>query len=127
MSVKNEIGTEKLSYPAIEAFILSNFKDVEQLKFDLGKKLKQYMHEQKIDGYKRIQDENLLIAVKQMHKRISDLGIEEYDIDRMGKTNIEIFEKQEMTYLEQQGYSILSLFGIALIDLGIISANEIVE
>lgn len=117
-------GLLLLSYPAIEAFILSNFNDVQQLKFGLGKALKQYMHEQKVDGYKRIQEQNLLIAVDQMHNSMGSLGIADYDIDRLGKINVEIFEAQEAVYRKQQEYNLLSLFGIALIDLGIVSFDK---
>lgn len=117
-------GLLLLSYPAIEAFILSNFKDVQQLQFGLGKALKQYIYDQKVDGYKRIQEKNLLIAVEQMYNSMGSLGITDYDIDSLGKVNIEIFEAQEAIYKKQQQYNLLSLFGIVLMDLGIVSCDD---
>lgn len=50
-----------------------------------------------------------------------------FDIDNMGQTNSEVFERQEARYSQNQTYKLLSLLSVALIDLGIIEIEDTCE
>ena len=49
------------------------------------------------------------------------------EIDNMGQTNSEVFERQEVGYSQNQTYKLVSLLSAALIDLGIVETEETPE
>jgi hypothetical protein len=120
----NMPGLLLLSYPSIESFILSNFtKNCFDMEFELGKTLKRYLCSRQIHEH-QIKESTLLAATQEMLSALHKLGIDNYDIDNFGETNLEIFNKQEAHYLVNQKYRLLSLICIALIDLGLIEIQE---
>lgn len=111
-------GLLLLSYPAIEAYIISNFdKKTFSLK---DKSLKQYIKNQ---NYKvsDITKSTLLNAVIMMHKHFLHFGINDYNLDDFSSTSLKIFEKQESLYNNRNYYNLLSLVSLILLDLNIIT------
>lgn len=115
-------GILLLSYPSIEAFVSHNLLPTEEvvaLKQSLGKDLKRYNHERKIN-HQNISDDTLLSATAQMQHIIEDITDEKFDIDEMKTVNRKIFDYQEQHYDNNRLYRVLSLLSVALIDLGLL-------
>ena len=64
-------------------------------------------------------EDTLEKAAQEMMKYLENEHIE-FDIDKIGITNMEVFERQELNYLESKKYRLMSLLSIAFLDLGII-------
>ncbi len=114
-----------LSYPAVEAYIcealLSNYYKKD---FDLGLKLKRYIQNRKIK-IDDIKERHLLSCCKSMCKTMNKMEITDFDIDDFTETNFKILNKQEEILHNIEGYKILSMISMALLDLGIIEViNE---
>lgn len=113
-------GMLLLSYPSIEAFTFSNFvaNSYEQ-GFKTGDALKQHLHECKINQ-SRIDENTVKHAVQELLSALEEMEIGELDVDAFGKSNLQIFEQEEVRYEENNLYNALSLLCISLIDLGVI-------
>ncbi|MDQ2087921.1 hypothetical protein RBH29_15940 [Herbivorax sp. ANBcel31] len=61
------------------------------------------------------------MAVEQMGLALKNINAETYSLDEFGTTNIKVFDEQEKNYSTSSMYNVLSLFCIALLDLGLIS------
>ena len=113
-------GMLLLSYPSIEAFTLSNFADnIFERKYKIGADLKQDLHDSKYNQ-SRISEESLLKAVDELLKALTEIGINELNVDEFGECNRTIFEFEEMEYNKECVYRALSLLCISLLDLGIL-------
>ena len=55
-----------------------------------------------------------------MYKGLSEINIQDYDLDDFSQTNEIIIETQEENFKQNNTYKLLSLLCIALIDLGLI-------
>jgi len=118
-------GLLLLSYPSIESFITSNFKENSiNLEFELGKEVKTYLHENQW-SIQKINEGTLRLASKEMINSLSVIGIEDYDLDDFGKFNRLLFEYQEKYYMDNKKYRMLSLLCMAFIDLGLIEVEEL--
>ena len=112
-------GMLLLSYPSIEAFTLSNFAENSfERKYKIGADLKQDLHDSKYNQ-SRISEESLLKAVDELRKALTQIGINELDVDEFGECNQTIFEYEEMEYNKEGLYRALSLLCISLLDLGL--------
>ncbi|WFR63304.1 hypothetical protein P9222_02560 [Paenibacillus amylolyticus] len=119
-------GLLLLSYPCIESFVASNFiEDTIQLSFETGKELKQHLDSLKINQSK-ITEESLLKAISEMMGAMEHVGVTEYSLDHFSDTNLFIFNQQEEHYLMNQGYKLMSLLCIILLDLGLVDIDEII-
>ncbi len=116
-------GLLLLSYPALESFVVSNFKqDSFNLGFNLGSKLKIYAHENNYN-HQKISEETLKFAVDEMYKGLTKVNAQNYDLDDFSKTNEIIIDAQEDYFKQCNAYRLLSLLCIALIDLGLIEVE----
>lgn len=71
-------GLLLLSYPALESFVVSNFKqDSFNLGFNLGSKLKIYAHENNYN-HQKISEETLKFAVDEMYKGLTKVNAQKY-------------------------------------------------
>ena len=117
-------GLLLLSYPSIESFTLSNFRNNS---FDYiastGDELKDILDNERINQ-SRISTKTLSFATNELLKSLERVGLLEFDIDNFGETNIKLFEQQENTYSSNGFYRALSLLCISLIDLGIVEITE---
>ena len=55
-----------------------------------------------------------------MYKGLSEINIQDYDLDEFSQTNEIIIDTQEENFKQNNTYKLLSLLCIALIDLGLI-------
>ena len=118
-------GQLLLSYPAVESYLLSCIQeDVFQQSYLLGKDLKPELI--KIDcSEESIKSESDLIhAVTEMDKGLRFFGIDEYDLDNLAPTLLEVYDGQQQKYATDKNFSLLSLISMALLELGIIIECE---
>lgn len=59
-------------------------------------------------------------AVQELLSALEEMEIGELDVDAFGKSNLQIFEQEEVRYEDNNLYNALSLLCISLIDLGVI-------
>ena len=114
-------GLLLLSYPSIEAYIISNF---EKSKVVIKEKsLKEYI---KKLGYKirNINKHSLIYASVKMNKVLLRLGIKSYNLDNFSPVSLKIYNKEEKLYNSQKYYDMLSLVSLIFLDLGIISERQ---
>lgn len=114
-------GVLLLSYPCIEAYTVANFIDnAYTIKFDIGDKVKEYVTtKNKQIQLNKITAETIEKAANEMMKYFETEKID-FNIDKIGQMNDEIFKRQETEYSKENVYSLVSLLSIAFIDLGII-------
>lgn len=120
-------GLILLSYPAIEAYLISNFKeDFYKEKIKIGNKLKTMIGGANGEiEIKKITDATLCHALHEMLKYFH-VQQEPFQIDAFASTNLSIFEKQEKCLQEYGAYHCLSCLSVAFLYLGIleIRANK---
>jgi len=121
-------GLLLLSYPCIESYIVANFIDNTHLmEFSIGDQLKAYLPTQNTQiQYNKITEDTILKASNEMMKYIETEQIV-FDIDNMGQTNLDVFDKQEAKYSQSNTYKLVSLLSAAFIDLGIIEVEDTCE
>lgn len=113
-------GLLLLSYPSIESFTLSCYRDnVLCMGFETGQKLKTYLGEQKISN-QRIDESALLHAASEMLKALEQINDCSYDLDDFSECNLDVFHFEESGKQKSGIYKCMSLLIIALMDLGLI-------
>lgn len=113
-------GLLLLSYPAFEAFVISNFRqDSFDVELRLGKDAKGYAHQNNYN-HQKISEETLKFAVEEMHKGLAKVNVYDYNLDDFSETNEIIIDAQEEHFKQSNAYRLLSLISIALVDLGLI-------
>lgn len=118
-------GLLLLSYPSVEAFTLSNFKENSfEIKIDTGNNLKQYLHEN-LFNHQNISEKTLKMAAAELLKAIEIMNIDNYDLDKFSECNLRIFDYEENVYSNELVYHVLSLICISLIDLGLIEIEDL--
>ena len=124
-SIENKNGEMNglllLSYPCVEAFVISNFdKNINNLQLA---NLKMYV-KNKDYSISKINKHTLLKATIMMNKLLLKLGIEQYDLDNFAPISLKIFSKEEVIYKQRKCYSLLSLISVMLLDLNIITVRK---
>ena len=116
-------GMLLFSYPSIESFTVSNFKDnTFDLRFDTGHSVKVFTSEQNIN-HQKISESSLIHAVEELADSIKQIGISDLDLDDFGLANKEIYSYEEEEYTRNSLYRTLSLLSIALVDLGLLEID----
>lgn len=110
-------GLLLLSYPNIETYLVSSF-GVKYSEKNV-KNLKEFVKMKQISIH-NIEKANLKKGVVQMHKALKSFNIREYNLDKMARVNLKIFDGEEEYYDKFGYYKWLSLVSIILLDLGII-------
>lgn len=114
-------GQLLLSYPSVEAFIMSCFKDnTFQEKHELGTELKVINKALKYDIEHIQSDSDLIHAVDEMNAACAEFECSDYDIDNLSEFLIKMYDKQQQYYVENAAFSVLSQISMALLELGII-------
>lgn len=120
----NKQGLLLISYPSIESFTLSNFRDDSFLhKVDTGDNLKDFLDNEKINQSK-ISLESLSFATKELINALKSINLYPFDIDNFCSTNVQIFDYEEDLYANENVYQALSLICLSLIDLGLIEIKD---
>lgn len=117
-------GQLLLSYPSIESYIISNFRDTANTpRFSLGKDAKAYIGRNTDIQVNRISEETLINAADEFLKYLSGEQIA-FDIDDFSEAGHTIFTKQETEYLFGRGFRLFSMLTLAFLQMGIIETEE---
>ena len=123
-----------LSYPCIEGFVGMNLLDhsIEYCwnkTISLGNELKVSLNADKLLP-NHITEDTLLHCVKELIYALELTGVDTTlsslldSLDDFSGNNRTVFDWEESVYLEKGQYGMLSLFAIALLDLGLIEVKE---
>lgn len=113
-------GQLLLSYPSIESYIISNFRDeTSSLRFQLGKDMKAYIGMNTDIQINKISEETVLKASYEFLKYLENQEIV-YDIDEFSEASHMIFNQQEKEYLSGEGFRVFSMLTLALLQMGIL-------
>ncbi len=113
-------GQLLLSYPSIESYIISNFKDeTSSLRFQLGKDAKVYIGKNIDIQTNKISEETLIKAAFEFLKYLESEQIS-FDIDDFSDASHAVFTKQEIAFLSGAGFRAFSMLTLAFLQMGII-------
>lgn len=113
-------GQLLLSYPSIESYIVSNFRDMEDtLRFSLGREVKAYIGRNTDIQINKISDETLVKAADEFLKYLNSEQID-FDVDEFSEASYIVFTRQEAEYLAGRGFRLFSMLTLALLQMGII-------
>jgi hypothetical protein len=123
-------GQLLLSYPSIESYLLSCVKDdTSKLSCKLGKEAKAVLASEIGSGGSDNVDlvfpeeeaeSRLLHSINEMDCGLKSIGIQTYDLDYLAPTLLEAYDNQQKKYSEDDVFWLLSLVGMALLELGVI-------
>ena len=113
-----------MSYPSIESYIISNFRDAANVpQFLLGKNVKAYIGVNPDIQINKISEGTLIKAADEFLRYLSSEQIA-FDIDEFSEASHIVFTKQETEYLSGQGFRLFSMLTLAFLQLGIIELEE---
>lgn len=115
-----EAGQLLLSYPSIESYMISSFKEeTGTLRFPLGKDAKAFIGENRDIQINKLSEETLLKAA---HAFLNYLEREQiaFDIDEFAPASLSVFTKQEREYLSGAGFRVFSMLTLAFLQMGIL-------
>lgn len=120
-------GQLLLSYPSIESYIISNFRNTADIRrFSLGKDTKTYIGENTDIQMNKISEETLIKAANEFLKYLLSEHID-YEIDEFSEASHAIFTKQEADYLSGRGFRLFSMLTLAFLQMGIIEIEEALQ
>jgi hypothetical protein len=101
--------------------IVANFvDDTHLIQFAIGEEVKSFVAQNNTTmQHNKINESTVKRAAIEMMKYFETEQIT-FDINNIGHTNSEVFEKQETKYSYNNTYKLASLLSVALIDLGIL-------
>lgn len=118
-------GQLLLSYPALESYTVSCFREeTHQLFYALGRDLKRYAAQNSYTIQMLRSEEQLLHSVLEMDSALSVYGINDYILDNLGKTLLELYDGEQQMYLSSQKFGLISTLSFVLLELGIIEEAE---
>lgn len=116
-------GQLLLSYPSIESYIISNFRDAANVpQFLLGKDVKAYIGRNTDIQINKISEETLIKAADEFLQYLSNEQIA-FDVDEFSEASHAVFTKQEAEYLSGQGFRLFSMLTLAFLQMGIIETD----
>ncbi len=116
-------GQLLLSYPSIESYTISNFKDVNLLRFSLGKDAKAYIGTNTDIQLNKISDETVVKVARAFLDYLESEHLE-FDIDDFSSASHAIFTKQEAEYLAGEGFRLFSMLTLAFLQMGVLEMEE---
>ena len=109
-----------MSYPSVESYIISNFKnDTNLLRFQLGKDAKTYIGKNTDIQTNKISEETVMKAATIFLEYLRSEQID-LNIDEFAEASHSIFKKQENDYLSAKGFRVFSMLTLAFLQLGIL-------
>ena len=108
-----------LSYPSIQSYIISNFRDTSNLRFSLGKEAKAYNGNNTDIQLNKISEKTLMSAAGEFLKYLESEEIA-WDIDGFSGASHTVFTKQEAVYLAGKGFRVFSMLTLAFLQMWII-------
>lgn len=119
-------GQLLLSYPSIESFNISNFRDTTDLRFSLGKDAKAYIDDNSDIQLNRISEKTLIKAAGEFLKYLESEKIT-FDIDAFSEASHGVFNRQETEFLSGKGFRLFSMLTLAFLQMGIIETEQVIE
>lgn len=117
-------GQLLLSYPSIESYMITNFRNVaDSLRFSLGKDVKDYISKNKDIQINKISEETLIRAANECLHYLTSEQIA-FDIDEFAEASHAVFTKQEDEYLSGKGFRLFSMLTLAFLQMGILQVAE---
>lgn len=136
---KGDQGQLLLSYPAVESFLLSCIRE-NTCKYTacMGRDVKTLLrnamcyeesdidnlHQRTVDlAFSEDESEaekRLIHSISEMDMGLDFIGAGEYDLDNLGPTMLSVYDAQQQKYNAENTFTVLSLIGMALLELGII-------
>ena len=117
-------GLLLLSFPSIEAFVLSNFVENSfETKFALGHDLKVYLDHSHINQ-SHINEDTLIHATAEMENALRRLDAWPIDYDDFFNCGKKVFDYEEELYQSSRKFQALSMLTVSLLDLGLIEIEE---
>ena len=145
----NETGDQGqllLSYPAVESFLLSCiWKNTCAHTACMGRDVKALLNNavcnEETDTnnlHQRLVDlvfsddvseaeKRLIHSINEMDRGLALIGIGAYDLDNLGPTMLSVYDAQQEKYNSENTFTVLSLIGMALLELGVIVERGEVE
>lgn len=124
----NEDGSQGqllLSYPALESYLVSCFQDESwKLRYQLGKDLKTYAAQHGCQKQMLRSGTHLSHAAREMDAALENLGCGTYDLDALGPALLAAYDAQQESYKKEGTFSLLSLFSMVLLELGILVEEQ---
>ena len=65
-------------------------------------------------------EKRLVHSINEMDNGLMTLGINTYDLDNLAPTLLAVYDSQQEKYNKEDTFSLLSLVGMALLELGVI-------
>lgn len=117
-------GQLLLSYPSVEAFRISNFRnDSWTIQRGLGSELKEYISENSDIQINKITEDTLKNATFEFYQYVYKYE-KHIDIDNFSQLSMKIFNSEEELYEERKLYDLFSMLVLAFMQLGIIEVTE---
>ena len=66
-------------------------------------------------------ERRLIHSINEMDNGLETLGITSYDLDNLAQTLLDVYNYQQQKYEEEDVFLLLSLVGMALLELGVIT------
>ncbi len=127
-SDSGELGQLLLSYPAVESYMVSCFREnAHLLCYQLGKDLKPDAADWGCTIEAIENEGHILHAAREMDAALAALGCGEYDLDHLESTLLASYDAQQSHYKGEGSFSLLSLISMALLELGILTEDDSVE
>ncbi len=116
-------GQLLLSYPSVESYTISNFRDeTDKLHFRLGKDAKAYIDRNRDIQINKLTEETLMRAATAFLNYLTDEQIP-FDIDDFSKASRTVFTKQEAEYLSGAGFRMFSMLTLAFLQMGLLELD----
>lgn len=117
-------GQLLLSYPCIESYMFSCFKDCSyDIRFSIGADLKRHMGQNKEIQINKFSEETLIHATREFIDYLSSEGVVDIDLDDFSTTSATVFDKQESYFNNGEGFRLFSMLTLAFLQLGIIETD----
>ena len=120
-------GLLLLSFPSIEAFVLSNFiENIHRSEYKYGHELKTFMgkeENQKTIQFNKINDETLISATNEFLRYVESIE-EELNLDAISELNKTIYKSEEENFGLTGKYRVVSELVLSLLYLGVIEITE---
>ena len=137
-------GQLLLSYPAIESYLLSCIIDKtvshsqklgREAKILLTNEICPHDCADKTDIHMKTVDlvfsceiseeeKRLIHSIEEMDNGLETMGLQSYDLDNLAPTLLGVYDYQQQKYDREGVFSLLSLVGMALLELGVITEYE---
>lgn len=69
-------------------------------------------------------EKRLIHTINEMDNGLAAMGVHVYDLDNLAPTLLEVYDYQQRKYVEENVFSLLSLVGMALLELGVITEYD---